>query len=110
MLSALISFPFTICAGVIWVVSMSSKVWRSRSPLMLEAVTAGTIKVSRINSMVATNSYISIKLLYWMVAVALTWETTEYIFISATAQRMPLNTVRISGRRRLRELTLDSRL
>ena len=89
---------------------MSSKVWRSRSPLMLEAVTAGTMKVRRINSMVATNSYISIKLLYWMVAVALTWETTEYIFISATAQRMPLNTVRISGRRRLREFTRDSRL
>ena len=60
--------------------------------------------------MVATNSYISIKLLYWMVAVALTWETTEYIFINATAQRMPLNTVRISGRRRLREFTRDSRL
>ena len=68
------------------------------------------MKVSSINSIVATNSYISIKLLYWMVAVALTWETTEYMFISATAQRMPLNTVRISGRRRLRELTRVSRL
>ena len=64
-------------------VSISSKVWRSRSPLMLEAVTAGTIKVSRINSMVATNSYISIKLLYWMVAVALTWETTANTYSSS---------------------------
>ena len=54
VLRALKSFPVTICPALIRVVSIRSKVCRSRSPLIAEAVTAGTININRINSMDVT--------------------------------------------------------
>ena len=110
VLSALISFPITTCDAVIWVVSISSRVCLSRSPLMLAAVTAGTINISSINSMVVTNSYISIKLLYWITAVDSTWATAEYMLSSVTMDRIPLNSTIMRGSRILLELTFISRL
>ena len=53
---ALISLPITTWEAVIWVVSIRSNVCLSRSPLMLAAVTAGTMNIRRINSMAVTNS------------------------------------------------------
>ena len=110
MLNALISFPITTWDAVIWVVSINSRVCRSRSPLMLAAVTAGTMNISSINSMVVTNSYISMKLLYCMTAADSTWATAEYILSSVTMDRIPLNSTMMRGSRILLELTFISRL
>jgi len=41
--------------GRIFVVNISSSVWRSRSPLMLADVSAGMMNISIINSRAATN-------------------------------------------------------
>ena len=48
-------FPSTMSRGSIVVVSISSSVWRSRSPLILLAVSAGMMKSSMINSIEETN-------------------------------------------------------
>ena len=77
---------------------------------MEEAVTAGTININNKNSMDVTNSYRSIKLLYWMFAVAFTCMITEYIFKSVTKNRIPLKRKIIRGSFRLRELTRISLL
>ena len=77
---------------------------------MLAAVTAGTMNISSINSMVVTNSYISIKLLYWITAVDSTWATAEYMLSSVTMDRIPLNSTIMRGSRILLELTFISRL
>ena len=49
------SFPITMSTGRIFVVNISSSVWRSRSPLMLADVSAGMMNISIINSRAATN-------------------------------------------------------
>ena len=110
VLRALKSFPVTICPALIRVVSIRSKVCRSRSPLIAEAVTAGTINISRINSIDVTNSYNSIKLLYWILADAFTCMITEYIFKRVTKNKIPLNRKMIRGSFMLLELTRISRL
>jgi hypothetical protein len=110
VLRALKSFPVTICPALIRVVSIRSKVCRSRSPLIAEAVTAGTININRINSMDVTNSYNSIKLLYWILADAFTCMITEYIFKRVTKNKIPLNRKMIRGSFMLLELTRISRL
>ena len=50
------SFPITISFGVILVVNRSSRVCRSRSPLMLPEVSAGMINIKSRNSRVATKA------------------------------------------------------
>ena len=107
---ALISLPITTWEAVIWVVSISSRVCLSLSPLILAAVTAGTMNISRMNSMVVTNSYIFMKLLYCMTAVVLTWATAEYMLRSVTRDRIPLKRRMIRGSLTLLEPTLISRL
>ena len=64
------SFPDTISQEFKPVVSIRSRL--SRSPLMVPEVMAGMINISMTNSMVATNSYRSRKLLYWTSAVSRT--------------------------------------
>ena len=104
------SFPRTMSAGVMQVVSIKSSVWRSRSPLMLPAVIAGMIRISIRNSRDATNMYRSRNPVYCTSAVSRTWARAEYIFNSATRARIPLNTSRTSASLKLRALTMHSRL
>jgi hypothetical protein len=57
-----------------------------------------------------TNSYRSIKLLYWILADAFTCMITEYIFKRVTKNKIPLNRKMIRGSFMLLELTRISRL
>ena len=96
--------------GVIFVVNRSSRVWRSRSPLMLPEVSAGMINIKSRNSRVATKAYSWRKLEYWTVAEIRTWATAEYILRSATTARIPLKTMMIKGILKLLARTVTSLL
>ena len=96
--------------GCIVVVSISSSVCRSLSPLMLLAVRAGIINISIKNSMEDTKVYSSRNLEYCISAVTFTCSTTVNILNRATMAKTLLNIRRISAIRILRLLTVSSLL
>ena len=104
------SLPHIISDGFMVVVSKISRVCRSRSPLILPAVSAGIINISITNSTTATNTYKVVKDEYWISAVSFTRSTTEYILSRITRARMELKITRISASRKLLALTMVSRL
>ena len=104
------NLPRIISFGFIVVVSISSSVCLSRSPLILLAVNAGIINISIKNSMDETKVYSSKKREYCISAVTLTCSTTVNILNRATIASTLLNISNISAIRILRLLTVSSLL